>query len=127
MKAISLWQPWALLIFHGKDVENRKWPSHYTGPLLIHSAKKWDYEGHLWVKKHFPALWCKMPHKDNFVFGALLGKVKLIDCVSFCDSPWFQGPWGHIYRDPKLFNLPIPYRGQQGFFNVPGEEILNAL
>jgi len=41
MKAISLWQPWAWAILHaGKDVENRTWPTHHRGPLLLHVAKR---------------------------------------------------------------------------------------
>lgn len=43
MKAISLWQPWASLIAIGaKQIETRSWRTSYTGPLVIHAARKWD-------------------------------------------------------------------------------------
>ena len=40
MKALSLRQPWAsLIIYGGKDIENRRWETKYRGPLLIHASK----------------------------------------------------------------------------------------
>ena len=33
MKALSVKQPWAWAIFHGKDVENRDWPTNVRGPV----------------------------------------------------------------------------------------------
>lgn len=43
MQAISVWQPWAVLLAAGKKCcETRHWPIRHRGPLLIHAAKKWD-------------------------------------------------------------------------------------
>jgi hypothetical protein len=40
MKAISLWEPWASLVFTGaKRLETRSWKSNYTGPLVICASK----------------------------------------------------------------------------------------
>lgn len=40
-RAITLWQPWATLLALGvKTIETRAWSTRYTGPLLIHAAKK---------------------------------------------------------------------------------------
>lgn len=39
MKALSIRQPWAHLIIHGKPIENRSWSTTYRGPLLLHAAK----------------------------------------------------------------------------------------
>lgn len=45
MKCLSLWQPWATLLAHGrKRVETRGWSTSHRGPLLIHAAKKWTRE-----------------------------------------------------------------------------------
>jgi hypothetical protein len=38
LKIITVRQPWAWLIFHGKDVENRSWVTPYRGPCAIHAA-----------------------------------------------------------------------------------------
>ena len=40
-RAITLSQPWATLLALGiKTTETRAWSTNYTGPLLIHAAKK---------------------------------------------------------------------------------------
>jgi ASCH domain len=37
MKALSVRQPWAWAIISAlKDIENRGWPIHYRGDILIH-------------------------------------------------------------------------------------------
>jgi hypothetical protein len=35
-----------------------------------------------------------------------------------CKSPWFFGPFGYAVKDGVLYEKPIPYRGQLGFFEV---------
>ncbi len=41
MRAISLLQPWALLVAIGaKPLETRSWRTHYRGPLAIHAAQR---------------------------------------------------------------------------------------
>jgi hypothetical protein len=43
VKALTLHQPWASLIFHGrKTVETRSWGTSYRGLLAIHAAKTVD-------------------------------------------------------------------------------------
>lgn len=40
MKAITIWQPWAMLIaLLEKGNETRGWPTKHRGPLAIHAAK----------------------------------------------------------------------------------------
>jgi hypothetical protein len=34
-----------------------------------------------------------------------------------------DGRWGWVFSDPVRLLIPIPYKGQQGFFNVPDELI----
>lgn len=45
MKVISLLQPWATLVVIGaKKIETRSWNTKYTGTILIHASKRWDWE-----------------------------------------------------------------------------------
>src|ERR1051326_1498970 len=45
VKALSVRQPWAwLIIYGGKDIENRDWPTSHRGPTLIHAGKQWDID-----------------------------------------------------------------------------------
>jgi hypothetical protein len=40
VKALSVRQPWAWAIIYAlEDIENRGWPIHYRGDILIHAAK----------------------------------------------------------------------------------------
>lgn len=44
VKALTISQPFARLIADGRKwVENRSWPTHYTGQLLIHAGKGTQY------------------------------------------------------------------------------------
>jgi hypothetical protein len=120
MKCISIKQPWAWLIFHGKPVENRSWPSKYRGTLLIHAAMTFDRVGEGFI---LGSLKTAIPEKDDLTFGAIIGQVDMIDCVKYHPSPYFCGPYGHVYEKPVIFEKPIPYKGKLGIFDVPDEII----
>lgn len=42
MLVLTVKQPWAWLIFNGKDVENRTWYTKVRGKVCIHSSAKLD-------------------------------------------------------------------------------------
>ncbi len=125
MKALSVKQPWAWAIFHGKDVENRTWTTNYRGPLLIHASKAFDEAGYDWLLEnvlcntHINLTIEDLPAKKDFQMGGIVGKVELVKMVRSKDySPWMFGPWGWVLEKPEPMKF-IPYRGQQGLFNVP--------
>jgi hypothetical protein len=63
-----------------------------------------------------------MPDFDDLVFGAILGRVELVDCFPYKEvrgQQFAQGPWCWVLRDPRPLKKPIAWRGQQGLFNVP--------
>jgi len=134
MKAISLWQPWAVLcvIEHElrKRFETRHWKTAYRGPLLIHAARKRDRGILLSISDlasylipfgiHGPA---------DLSFGAIVGRVQLVACHRMRDIPlpsareqalgdWAPDRYAWEFEKPEYFAAPIPYRGAQGFFNV---------
>jgi len=43
----------------------------------------------------------------------------MTDCVVHSSSPWFVGPYGHVYSNPIEFKKPIPFKGALKFFDVP--------
>ncbi len=47
--------------------------------------------------------------------GYIAGSNKAKDAIC---SGWFFGTYGFLVRDGVLFDTPIPYKGQLGFFNV---------
>ncbi len=120
MKCISTRQPWAYLITKGiKPVENRTWSSDYRGPLLIHASLTFDWRGYRWIRRTFPLL--ELPAPTGYVLGKLIGRVEMIGCVTCHHSPWFCGPFGHVYTNPVEFPKPVALRGQLGIFDVPDE------
>jgi len=78
MKTLSLTQPMAWAIFHGKDVENRAWNTYYRGPLLIHASKGFNREHYNWIAANENRLVCVLPQPHELVHGALIGIVNLV-------------------------------------------------
>jgi len=114
MKALSVRQPFALLIVAGiKDIENRSWPTKYRGRILIHAAKKVDTE----AMKKFDMLQY-MTDAINHYRGGIIGEVEIVDCVEESNSPWFEnGCYGFVLKNAKKREF-IPLRGKLGIFDV---------
>lgn len=122
--AIAVIQPWAHAIVHGwKDIENRDWYTSVRGPVCIH-ASKFDkrkfaaqVEGytatvaHDGPLAHIPAFGF-----EDLTFGAIVGVVDIVDCVTSSASPWFFGTYGFVLANARPID-PIPVKGKQGFFD----------
>ncbi|MEA3414869.1 MAG: hypothetical protein U9R02_01735 [Thermodesulfobacteriota bacterium] len=123
MKALSIQQPWAWAILHGKPVENRTWPTRFTEQFLIHAGKKFYHEGYRWLLDNRNLFTAELPHRDVFQYGGFVGKSRVVD---YHPSPFFFGPRGFVLIDSQSIVF-IPYRGQLGFFDVPKEIANQAL
>lgn len=147
MKALSLWQPWASLMAAGiKTIETRGWSTVYRGPLAIHAAKrpmrneertllfKWAARGLLDHKN-----WTNSLPPELFPYGVIIAVVDLINCLPtayIADSnlssrqkefgDFSNGRWAWFTIMPRAINPPIPYRGQQGLFEIP-DSIVNQV
>jgi len=130
-KALTILQPFAHLIVEGyKNVENRTWGTGYRGRLYIHAGKGKRYMGDL--ESHTDV---ELPELD---FGAILGHVDLIDCVTYEQARQYnqwnlekllytEGPVCWILENPVKFEKPIPYRGAQGLWVFPPSEVENTV
>jgi hypothetical protein len=91
IKVISLQQPWARLVVQGdKQYETRGWKTPYRGDLYIHASKnipEFTLEL-LRTDRHFKNA-IPNPTKD-IVTGAIIGKVKLLDCISTNDEKFIK-------------------------------------
>ncbi len=122
--ALSVRQPWAWAIIHaGKDIENRTWCSTWQrGRIAIHAAKGmtrdeyWNAHLFMWPKRR---VMC--PGFLELARGGIIGSVELVDIVTSSDSPWFEGPYGLVLRDPQPCEF-TPARGSLGFFRWKGNE-----
>lgn len=132
MKALTVYQPWASLIVHGKKrIENRVWKPfrNLIGKrIAIHAGKTWD--------EAFPSAdyldELEGIHADYrvagieaFPFGAILGTALVVGWadsvakVPMDQHRWFCGPIGWILGDVKALPAPIRCRGSQGLWDVP--------
>ena len=122
VKIISVRQPWAWLLFHGKDIENRTWRTSYRGPLLIHASLATEPDDfpvqREWIET------CGIVIPEDLPRGAIVGSATLTDVLDMndpggrlCFSPWLEGPYGFEMADAVTFYEPIPFRGQLGIYN----------
>lgn len=146
MKAISLWQPWATLMAVGaKQCETRSWGTSHRGPLAIHAAKAplpWmvdiiraDWQ---WWRDAFEKAGFEIePERKLIGFGGLprgciIATVDLVSCTRTTAEnapPYPERAFGdytpgryHWHTaNCKRLDTPIPFKGKQGFFNVPDE------
>lgn len=130
MKVLSVKQPWASLVFHGKNIENRTWATKYRGELLIHAtAKSAGIPSELLTNEQFDSLRFH-PKSDlsltelmagRYIKSAIIGKVTIVDCVINHPSVWAEqspyliNPKEHplkpiynwVLENPILFDEPI--------------------
>ncbi len=148
MKAISLWQPWATLWVLGwKRHETRHWHTHYRGPLVVHAAKRrgGDQDDSLSFIAEFlskngksleeirDALDCGSDFKvKNMALGSAVGVVNMCMCwdihqgftkeqtdTELIMGNWEPGRFAWQADKPHAFETPVPFKGQQGFFEIP--------
>jgi hypothetical protein len=109
---LSVRQPWAWAIFHGKPVENRDWYTSVRGLIAIHAAKKIDKEDIEYIEGNFGF---KVP--VDLPTGGIVGTANLVDCVRNHPSRWFFGKFGFVLQEQKEIPF-IPMRGRLGFFQA---------
>lgn len=130
MDALSLKQPWAALLVHGrKTIEVRRWSTKRRGLLLIHAARVPDKRTAAW--RHVP------PELESVarINGGILGAGVLTDCLAYRtpsvfvadrakhlnEPDWFEPPalYGLVFE--QLTPLPFfPLSGWVKFFAVEG-------
>jgi hypothetical protein len=135
--ALSTKQPWAWLICKGfKDVENRIWGTKFRGRIYIHAGLSRDEMNKqvlasvLRILNNRQAAELMLQYQISegvpvlLRFGAIIGEVDILDCVTESRSPWFVGPYGFTLANPSLYKKPIPCKGRLGFFEIP-ERVLS--
>lgn len=106
MKTLSLWQPWASLVWlvghqdpevarMGKRIETRGWPTKYRGPLAIHAAKKPFNTGFYLDRELYPfADALGLPDIfsfDTLPYGCIIAVCTLVDCVKITGRTSIDG------------------------------------
>jgi hypothetical protein len=122
LKCLSVSQPFADLIISGKKIiELRNWNTNFRGEFLIHAPIKIRVED------------CKrLKITKKLVTGAIIGKAELYDVKKYNSSKEikkdqkfhftsknFQNKtFGFMIKNATPLRIPIPWKGQLGFFEV---------
>jgi len=118
MKALSVRQPWAwMIIYGGKNIENRSWNTGYRGPLLIHASKTVERDAHEYLLIHGHEL----PALNQLQTGGIVGMAELLAVHQpgdMCANAWHeQDQYG--FHLVKRQALPFrAYKGSLGLFEV---------
>jgi hypothetical protein len=102
--ALSLKQPWAALVVHGrKSVEVRAWPTARRGRILIHAARVSDPRPQAWD-------WVPPELADAArLVGGLVGAADLTGCVAYRSPAAFAADGHRHLNDPSWFRPPVLY------------------
>lgn len=155
MKALTLWQPYASLMFAlpdpPKTIETRSFNTTHRGLLAIHAAKAEP----AWVRQHFmydpflaPLLARELRENTTGTFfldeilgslprGEILGTVELFDVKRVegpIHAPEAELALGDYSLDRRLFYTraprklvtPIPFRGAQRLWELPDTTLAGA-
>jgi hypothetical protein len=140
MRAITVQQPWAWCIFHGKDVENRTrlgtWTPAIGERIAIHAGKRWSARGAVsaLVEKALQAMTgSHIAIEGMFTKGAIIGMVDVVDvhpAHGDCCQPWGETSYVarggderteivHLVLENPRQCEPIECRGALGLWTVP--------
>jgi len=129
MKCLSICQPFAeLIIQNKKTIELRTWNTKIRGEFLVHAPIK--------IRKE---VYEKLKIKKKLTTGAIIGKVELWDVKKYeslkeiqmdkkkhySSSTSHEKIFGFILKNAKPFRIPIPWKGQLGFFDVDFPKMKN--
>jgi hypothetical protein len=122
MKALSIKNPWAGLIYHRmKSIETRKWWTDYRGDILICCSRILD-DNILGVYE-----------PECYITGQAICVVELYSVVSMKKEHQrdamckiYYGAYAWLLRNIRQIN-PVPVKGQLGLFNIPEGTIIKYL
>lgn len=148
--AISLWQPWASLIFASsaqgllhrvKVHETRHWVPSTPGVikrgqrLVIHAAQTTRGHRDIAVGLHDLCIATLGPdYQRALPRGAALGEVTLADWYpadparaasadDLAAGGWGEGRFAWRLDDAELYPAPVPMKGRQGFWRVEAQDV----
>ena len=126
IKCISIRQPWAWLVCAGaKDIENRGRAPTYRGIVAVHAGANTQAVRVLRNKDVSGSI-----DFSQFSLGAIIGTVELVDVVippiRRLPESWAVGPYCLVFRNPQLFDDPIPHKGRLSIYTLPDETAMEV-
>lgn len=151
MRGLTVKQPWAYAVLHlGKRVENRPLhpPPYLLGQrIAIHAGKSWARKALDWMRERglVPEALDATLDKLTLTSSAIVGTALLVgwaekgagyeydaddhksegltreQAIAALDSAWYMGQVALVLDDVRPLAVPVPCRGQLGFWNLPAE------
>ena len=126
MKAITIHQPWASLIACGeKQIETRRWPTKYRGPIAIHAGKK-PLDTNTYFDRELYRFADALGLPDIYRFyqlpyGTVIAIAELVECwkVSYKHIPLKHSM--EYYRQPNLVYTATIYADKERTIPVKEE------
>lgn len=153
MRALSLWRPWPWAFIHGnKRIENRPWEIKFRGDVVFQAAKKFDDAAVPVIQRVVSSRvqtdllrpTCSGLSSEHPA-GVLAFIGAVVDCVPYKEAAlhvnreivddniaWGKqrgyvfGPWCAVVVNIRPLR-PIPWKGSQGWFDVPDAIVAEAL
>lgn len=136
MRALSVRQPWALAICHGKDVENRSRATWHRGLIAVHASKAFDVTDPdilLDVAEMIGLTPEQAEQQDHR--GAVIAVAEIVGChlhtdpvarCDFGDAPicsWWaaRGQWHWQLANVRTLAAPVPCKGALGLWRLPDD------
>ncbi|MEV1040398.1 hypothetical protein AB0J01_27665 [Streptomyces sp. NPDC050204] len=121
VRGLTVRQPYAWALLHGKTVENRTWPvpaALIGTTVLLHAGKELHREGLRDARVlNLPGL----PAPDDLVTGAVIAVGRLIGChleMDGCCAPWGDRAVHHWeFADWRALEIPVSYDGTLGLWH----------
>ena len=138
MKAITIKEPWAMMIALGETKnETRSWRTNYRGWIAIHAAKSMVGSR---LENDTHTLADQLLGDQEMPLGAIVAIAKLTDCIEitkeYTESLTLQertfgyykpGYFAWTLEDVCRIDTPIKYKGQQGLFNIDERILQRAI
>ncbi|BBX30488.1 hypothetical protein [Mycolicibacterium alvei] len=150
LRCITIQQPWAWAIFHGKTVVNRTQQWSYRGPIGIHAGNRWSDRGgacelvdQAWNDATTGCTTAEYSHTSRIwtARGEIIGVADLVDVhpeIGNCCQPWGESAQvAHggrrrrrithlVLENARSLPEPIPCRGALGLW-IPPADIIERL
>lgn len=134
MRGISVRNPWAWAILHGKPVENRGRPGWPLGEYALHASKMpakpseaqfYELVDEMQIVRSMAERdGIKIPEitwrKLHAMSGAIIGVMQIVDCVRTHPSAFYVGPFGLVLQNVRRIE-PVPCKGSLGPWVVPAD------
>jgi hypothetical protein len=134
MKVLTIKNPWAwLIIYGGKDIENRARKTNYRGRFAIHASLRSDEGAYLLepddpvMKAAFEAVRDRCAEIES-TNGKIIGVAEIYNCTYpaltniALSTPWAEpdASWHYWLKNAVPLAEPIPARGMLGFWDYRG-------